>query len=273
MNIHPGSEISYFRDKGRLSSDYFVITALGRPLTGKSSILTYLAGEDANGKMFPTRQRDQQLESYMYITNSNLIFIEMASLFNCSAVHDLANQQGNLETLSMAWNLRLMRWALSISHIVLIISDNLFEPNLCQLMSSAEMIRPMTSALGEGVQPEIGYICNKVPSSLLDDPKMENKYQLMFDTIAGRCRQIKQNFFMLPLLRANMTISLDRIEDFRASLREFIACNRCPHYSFPEGQTKFPQNYNASEWYCNAVKIWEEMQHSGYFSSYVKLLP
>jgi hypothetical protein len=48
--------------------------------------------------------------------------------------------------------------------------------------------------------------------------------------------------------------------------------NRAPH--MPE--TTFPKvrnKYNAYDWYSNATKIWEKMQHPNYFASYTKLLP
>lgn len=88
----------------------------------------------------------------------------MAPVFSCAATYDLASQPGNLETTSVVskafilsmliflsnvlvmyqtWNLKVMRWALSVSHVVLILSDNLLDPNICQLMSSAEVVHPM----------------------------------------------------------------------------------------------------------------------------------
>jgi hypothetical protein len=47
--------------------------------------------------------------------------------------------------LFQTWNLRVMRWAMAVSHIVLVVSDSLMDPNLFQLMNSAEIIHSMVS--------------------------------------------------------------------------------------------------------------------------------
>jgi hypothetical protein len=48
------------------------------------------------------------MESSIYVTEDNIIFIEMASLFNCAAAHDLISsnvQQGTLETTTLVFDL------------------------------------------------------------------------------------------------------------------------------------------------------------------------
>jgi len=61
--------------------------------------------DDEFGKknIFEERSREQEMDSMMYITEDNIIFIEMASLFDSAAAHDLINSQhqGTLETTTL----------------------------------------------------------------------------------------------------------------------------------------------------------------------------
>jgi hypothetical protein len=41
------------------------------------------------------------MESLMYITSENVIYIEMSPIFNCAAARNLASKQGNLENNSL----------------------------------------------------------------------------------------------------------------------------------------------------------------------------
>ncbi len=103
-----------------------------------------------------------------------------------------------------------MRWALAVSHVVLIVSDNLLDPNLCQLISSSEMIHPLESALGEGVYPEIVFTINKVQESTLNDPELLDEYQCIISSIIGRNPRIQPNIFMLPEIQ--LPNSVERLE-------------------------------------------------------------
>lgn len=116
-----------------------------------------------------------------------------------------------------------MRWALAISHVVLLVSDTLLDPNICQLVSSAEMIHPLVisysivkymcnliftnlqftdltqeSALGEGVYPEIIFVYNRVTQSELNDYKLTENLEFLLSTTSGRDPRIKPNFFLVP---------------------------------------------------------------------------
>lgn len=70
------------------------------------------------------------MESFMYITEENVIFIEMSSIFSCDAAFDLALQQGTLENTSMVSlvflvNLNLLNH--EYMHIALFLADVEFE--------------------------------------------------------------------------------------------------------------------------------------------------
>lgn len=64
----------------------------------------------------------------------------------------------------------------------------------------------------------------------------------------------------------------NRLADLKRTISKFIRHNRAPHLKdIPF--SKIPQRYNAYDWYCNATKVWDSMQHPNYFAAYVKLFP
>lgn len=70
--------------------------------TGKSTILSYLAGSEDFGvqNIFLPRNRDEEMQSSIYISSDQIIFIEMSSVFNQAATNELiplVSQQGVLE--------------------------------------------------------------------------------------------------------------------------------------------------------------------------------
>ncbi|CAL8144238.1 unnamed protein product [Orchesella dallaii] len=258
--------------------DYLVVTVIGRPNVGKSTILSYLAGSEkfGNRSVFPPRNRDEEMQSSIYISQDQIVFIEMSSVYNQSATSDLiplVSQQGVLEVSNVTWNLRLVRWALSVSHVILVVSENVFEPNVFQLMNSAEIIHPMDSALGEGSYPEPIYICNKANLELLDnlDGAQGREFQKQFTSVIGRKPRISTNYHVLPHIKYDM--EHERFDEFKRSIMEFNRYNRAPFAPDKDELAKLVQKHNIQDWYQNACRLWDDMNMSNYFSSYVKLLP
>jgi len=77
--------------------------------SGKSTVLSYLAGEDKFGlsEIFRKRNRLQQKEVVGYMSTERILFIEMPSVFNGTAAADLIAHippQGTLETTIVVRN-------------------------------------------------------------------------------------------------------------------------------------------------------------------------
>ncbi|ODM93757.1 hypothetical protein Ocin01_12925 [Orchesella cincta] len=228
----------------------------------KSTILSYLAGDEkfGNRSIFPPRNRDEEMHSSIYISQDQIVFIEMSSVYNQAATNDLiplVSQQGVLEVSNVTWNLRLVRWALSVSHVILVVSENVFEPNVFQLMNSAEIIHAMDSALGEGSYPEPIYVCNKTNLELLDKMDGTQEFQKQFTSVIGRTPRISTNYFVLPHIKYDMEHY--RFDEFKRSIMEFNRYNRAPFAPDKDGLAKLAQKHNIQDWFQNASRLWDDM--------------
>ncbi|CAG7786606.1 unnamed protein product [Allacma fusca] len=260
------------------STDFFVITAVGVPQTGKSTLLSYLGtpSEFGESKLFEPRKLHQQKECSVYMTSSKIILIEMASIFNGAAASDMINlmgPQGTLETAAMSWNLRIVSWALSVSHVVLLVSEQLVDPNLLQLINSASIIHPTEPMFGDGASAELVYVCNKASHSLLEvnNSSAVRSAESVFNSSLGRSPRISQNFFTLPHLRwKDQRIGF---KNFKFRVEDFVRYNRATFSSELKNVKRFPQSVTLGEWQQAATRVWDDFNQNSGFQSYMKLLP
>jgi hypothetical protein len=274
-------------EENKNTKDFFVVCAIGPPSSGKSAVLSYLANSkqtkfmpsNKNDLIFPPRANNENQECAFYVSTNRTIFIELAPVFSSSTAVNfvgLVQQFGTIEAATVTWNLRLMRWALSVSHLVLLCSDGMVDPNLIQLVNAAEMIQPVESAFGEGVYPEIVLVCNKVPLTSFyawTEPgvsKTQTKWNNLYRQLTGKTPRITPNVLLLPHNKNNFGFEEYRFEALRKILDQWDRYNRAPFIPDVEGKAKIPQAITIPEWSQIAAKYWEEMQLQSFFSSYLQ---
>ncbi|EGF82952.1 hypothetical protein BATDEDRAFT_85674 [Batrachochytrium dendrobatidis JAM81] len=146
----------------KILSDYpgcFVIGVLGRAGTGKSTVLSGLAGSNpfpigsnASDGLDPTSLHDsagQKLGIDLFVTPERVILLDTQAILQSSASSqypsspdmDIADDNQKLDPSTQTESSKLALFLMSVCHVILLVSDMAPDAELCKLVRNAELVR------------------------------------------------------------------------------------------------------------------------------------
>lgn len=157
-------------------NNYVVVGVLGTQSTGKSTLLSHLAGipkKSKNRKMFeapfldhPTSHSTQGVD--MHVTHERIILLDSQAMFSMSSMAVLkkkkrfAGEKQFCHDSVDAQSLQLASFFLSVCNVVIVVIDWFIDDQIVKLLSIAEMLKPKaTSNLADVQNPHVVFVLNR----------------------------------------------------------------------------------------------------------------
>lgn len=308
-------------------NEFLVVGCLGLQGVGKSTLMSELIGRFDGKSIFSAQNFDNIISSThgtsnidLYITENRVFFLDTPPLLSPSIMD---SKNINLETKKLSsinqsctsggshvpvecfseetameiYSLQLTSFILSVCHVVILVQDWCYDPNILRFIQSAEMLKPPTttsindSNLLEEYFPHIIFLQNKgqfsdyTPDSV---SMMQEVYSQMF--VRSRLRVQSGIGIASGFVTGNLNpdtcgdpMNLYILPDTsKEESKEFPLKNH-PGYSYLinklrrdiYGITKYPLTSSPlteKDWfrYCNTV--WGTIKKSNFFMEYNKLL-
>ncbi|KAG8229369.1 hypothetical protein J437_LFUL009684 [Ladona fulva] len=270
-------------------TDFLVVGVIGLQGVGKSTILSYLARntpDQPNKSLIFKPQTLEQEEGSWHCTGgvdawvsgggssggARVIFLDCQPALSASLMDRMALQEKKLaaadfssaENAMEAQSLQLASFFLSVCHLVLLVQDWAFDPNVLRFILSSEMLKPSTptttlddeidvlsatfsqshlqihSGLGIGTGSVLSYLspgtCGE-PINLYLMPEKCDAEEESYPTFADLLQHLKNQIYSLP---------------------------RSPLTTTPLSE---------KNWFLYASKTWDTVKKSTFFLEYSRLLP
>lgn len=177
-------------------NDYLVVGALGMQGSGKSTVMSFLAGNDCGDErsslIFKPESKDTILkashETYgidLFVTKERILLLDTQPVLSSSVLDDLLSHEKNLppeytsaENYADMQSLQLAAFLMTVCHVVLVVIDWLPDLSLMEFLKRAEMLKPPTpspptsqaqdvesSRDKEDYSPNIAFVLNKASPS------------------------------------------------------------------------------------------------------------
>ncbi|RZF39892.1 hypothetical protein LSTR_LSTR010520 [Laodelphax striatellus] len=307
-------------------TDFLVVGVLGMQGVGKSTLVSHLAGNSIDQKdtVFKVQTFEQQEKANhcttgvdMYVTTNRLILLDSQPVLSGSVMDHANNRQhqmsdsvgqpiGRLGTdctldftsdknSSDVNSLQIAAFLLSVCHIVIVVQDWFFDPNLLRFLQSAEKSiksTPTTSQDEELVEyfPHVLFLHTHAEAADFSNPRLEMMQNIYNQTFARSKLQTQTGlsiantgvFESLSFNEDNLNIYLlpDLVDEQNGD-NHFKG-----HPGYEElmkklrfqihGATRSPLTHNTlteKNWLHYASKIWEGVKKSTFFFEYSRLLP
>ncbi|XP_061163494.1 nonsense-mediated mRNA decay factor SMG9-like [Saccostrea echinata] len=143
-------------------TDFFVVGVLGLQGSGKSTILSLLAGNNPTDSIrqyiFPPQSRDckelcehQTTGINMFVTGERTIFLDSQPIMSPSVLDKMIRQEKKIppeystaENCVEMQSLHQAAFMMSVCHIILVVQDWFTDINLIRFLQTAEMLKPST---------------------------------------------------------------------------------------------------------------------------------
>lgn len=168
--------VDYLSDQ----SDFLVVGVVGKRGTGKSTLMSLLAGSKfEEHKLFRTAGKDLKESAQhkttgiqAFVTPERTILLDVQPLLSSSVLDKainmdkkhFANDFKYYENYTEMQSIELACFILSVCDVVLVTEDWFVDPNLLRILQTAEMLIPNMSpeeAQWEQQQPHLVYVLNK----------------------------------------------------------------------------------------------------------------
>lgn len=143
-------------------TDFFVVGVLGLQGSGKSTILSLLAGNNPSDNIrqyiFPPQSKEsKELSEHqttginMYVTGERTIFLDTQPIMSPSVLDKIIRQEKKIppeystaENCVEMQSLHQAAFLMSVCHIILVVQDWFTDINLIRFLQTAEMLKPST---------------------------------------------------------------------------------------------------------------------------------
>lgn len=143
-------------------TDYLVVGVLGLQGSGKSTAMSFLAGNDASDDkssyIFKPESREailkashQTLGVEFFVTKERIILLDTQPILSSSVLDDLLSHEKNLqpeytsaENYADMQSLQLAAFLMTVCHVVLVVVDWFPDLSLMEFLKRAEMLKPPT---------------------------------------------------------------------------------------------------------------------------------
>ncbi|XP_071806828.1 nonsense-mediated mRNA decay factor SMG9-like isoform X1 [Asterias amurensis] len=143
-------------------TDFLVVGVLGLQGSGKSTLMSILAGSSVSDNKSPyifkpqTREiRNQSMHQTtgidFYVTNERVMILDTQPVLSSSVMDSLMSHEKSLppdvtsaENCNEIQSLQLASFLLTVCHVVLIVQDWFLDINLVEFLKRAEMLKPPT---------------------------------------------------------------------------------------------------------------------------------
>ncbi|XP_071441548.1 nonsense-mediated mRNA decay factor SMG9 [Hetaerina americana] len=298
-------------------TDFLVVGVIGLQGVGKSTILSYLAGnspDQPNKCLYFKTQTLEQEESSWHCTGgvdawvsgggscggARIIFLDCQPALSASLMDRMALQEKKLaaadfssaENAMEAQSLQLASFFLSVCHLVIMVQDWAFDPNILRFLLSAEMLKPSTPTTtpdDEIVEyfPHVLFLQNRCQTSDFTPSRLKMMQDVLSSTFLQSHLQIHSglgigtgsilsylspsncgepiNLYLMPDKAEGVEEEYPAFVDLLQHLRNQI-------YSLPRSPlTTTP--LSEKNWFLYASKTWDTVKKSTFFLEYSRLLP
>ncbi|XP_046384087.1 protein SMG9-like [Ischnura elegans] len=300
-------------------TDFLVVGVIGLQGVGKSTILSYLAGNspDHKSKCCFKVQSTEQEESSWHCTggvdawvsgggtsgSTRVVFLDCQPALSASLMDRMALQDKKLaaadfssaENAMEAQSLQLASFFLSVCHLVIMVQDWAFDPNILRFLLSAEMLKPSTPTTtvdDEIVEyfPHVLFLQNRCHASDFTPSRIKMMQDVLSSTFLQSHLQIQSglgigsgsvlsylspsncgepiNLYLMP----EKVDAGDGEEGEYPSFAHLVQHLRNQIYSLPRTPlTTTP--LSEKNWFLYASKTWDTVKKSTFFLEYSRLLP
>ncbi|XP_067011318.2 nonsense-mediated mRNA decay factor SMG9 [Anabrus simplex] len=298
-------------------SDFLVVGILGLQGAGKSTVLNLVAEGSvekcARAPLFKPQGPEQlELGSHctsgvdLLVTPNRVILLDTQPMLSASVMDRLVQLESSKKFVAPEFtstenaleiqSLQLAAFLLSVCHVVIVVQDWFFDPNILRFLHSAEMLKPSTPTTTPDEEiieyfPHVLFLQNRArPSDFA--PRQIKLMQDIYNRTFLRSRLLIQsgmgiatgdvanvlnpslcgepiNLFLIPDLfepeekgqyRGHPGVSI-LISKLRNQLHG-VTRNPLTHTTLTE-----------KNWYHYASKVWEGIKKSSFFMEYSRLLP
>ncbi|XP_063230147.1 nonsense-mediated mRNA decay factor SMG9 isoform X2 [Bacillus rossius redtenbacheri] len=193
-------------------NDFIVVGVVGTQGVGKSSLMSWLAGdspealhaEDRDGGVFP-RQGPEQHESGQHctvgvdvcVTPDRMVLLDMQPVLSPAVAERLAHAEAkkfsaleftSAESSTELQSMQLAAFLLSVCHVVVLVQDWFLDPNVLRFLQCAEMLKPATPTTSQDEEiieyfPHVLFLHNRAQPSDFSPRQvqlMQNVYNRAF---------------------------------------------------------------------------------------------
>ncbi|PIK60760.1 hypothetical protein BSL78_02324 [Apostichopus japonicus] len=150
-------------------TDYLVVGVLGMQGSGKSTVMSFLAGNDISDNkssyIFKPETREtilkashQTLGVDFFVTKERVILLDTQPILSSSVLDDLLSHEKNLqpeytsaENYADMQSLQLVSFLMTVCHVVLVVVDWFPDLSLMEFLKRAEMLKPPPISTPESV--------------------------------------------------------------------------------------------------------------------------
>uniref|UniRef100_A0A1B6E5D5 Protein SMG9 n=1 Tax=Clastoptera arizonana TaxID=38151 RepID=A0A1B6E5D5_9HEMI len=297
-------------------TDFLVIGCLGLQSVGKSTLMSHLAGGPSSS-FFKTQTLDEQETGKnctvgvdMVVTTNRVILLDSQPMLSAAIMEKnfqpessrKSSQPGSLEFSSIenameVQSLQIAAFLLSVCHVVLLVQDWFFDPNLVRFIQTAEMLKPPTPTTSQDEElveyfPHVMFVHTYANSTDFSSDRvklMQDVYSQMF----ARSRlQIQSGLgianggvlqLLSPTVLDQVPLNLFLLPDHNEEKEE-------GHFKGHPGYDKLLQklrqqihgipvnplthtSLTEKNWFHYSLKIWDGIKKSNFFHEYGRLLP
>ncbi|XP_039294175.1 protein SMG9 isoform X1 [Nilaparvata lugens] len=305
-------------------TDFLVVGVLGMQGVGKSTLVSHLAGNsiDQTDTVFKVQTFEQQEKAShctagvdVYVTANRLILLDSQPMLSGSLMDghgqshgpghgqghghglvdcslDLAPDNRNSAEVS---SLQIAAFLLSVCHIVIVVQDWFFDPNLLRFLQSAEMLKPPTPTTSQDEElveyfPHVLFLHTHAEAADFSNQRLELMQKVYNQTFARSKLQTQTGlsiantgvFESLSFNEDNLNIYLlpDLVEEQNGDNHfkghpGYVELMRKLRFQI-HGATRSPLTHNTlteKNWLHYASKIWEGVKKSTFFFEYSRLMP
>jgi protein SMG9 len=297
-------------------NDFMVVGCLGLQGIGKSTLMSFLAGNHPDEASKNFYFKPQSLEHHelgghcttgvdLLVTSNRVILLDTQPMLSASVMDRLVQQENkkftgtdfaSTENAMEIQSLQLAAFLLSVCHVVILVQDWFFDPNLVRFLQSAEMLKPSTPTTSQDEEiieyfPHLLFLQNRATTTDFS-PAQVKLMQTVYNRTFLRSRlQIQSG---MGIATGNIINFLNPATCGEAInlflLPEIGETEEATHYrghpGFSEllsklrnqihGVTRHPITHSMlseKNWFHYASKVWEGVKKSSFFLEYSRLLP
>lgn len=297
-------------------NDFIVVGCLGLQGAGKSTVMSLLAGSQPGDNTRNMQFKVQSTEHHelgshctsgvdMLVTSNRIILLDTQPMLSASVMDRLVQQENkkfpgtdfaSTENTIELQSLQLAAFLLSVCHIVILVQDWFFDPNIIRFLQSAEMLKPSTPTTSQDEEiieyfPHLLFLHNQANISDFS-PTRVKLMQTVYNQMFLRSRlQIRSGMgiatgsitnFLTPE-RCGEPINLFLLPNM-ADIDDDSHCKGHPGFAElisklrhqVHGVTCLPITHTVlseKNWFHYASKVWEGIKKSSFFMEYNRLLP